>query len=137
MSFGAAYSFPLINLTQRPNRMLCFTKSIAKYYIFQWFCRHLPTCGELQMCGLRIQSRYFSRNGYYFTKPHHDPLVPQTHSQDHLIRECAITSFAWEYSDSSLQVFECIKAALFSPGPNGLPPNADQRTTQHNFSDSK
>ena len=72
--------------------MLFFTKSIAKYNIFQWFCRHLPTCGELQICGLRIQSRYF------FPTP-----------------------FAWEYSDSSLQVFECIRAAWFRPEPIGSP----------------
>ena len=39
---------------------------------FQRFCRHLPISGELQICGRRTQSRYFFRNGYYFTKFHHD-----------------------------------------------------------------
>jgi len=39
------------------NRMLFFTKSIAKNHIFQWFCRNLPTCSDLQICGLRTQSR--------------------------------------------------------------------------------
>ena len=58
MSFGAAYSFPTINLTQRLSSQqdFIFTKSIARYNIFQWFSRYLPTCRELQIWGFRMQS---------------------------------------------------------------------------------
>ena len=38
------------------NRILFFTKSIARYNIFQWFSRYLPTCRELQIWGFRMQS---------------------------------------------------------------------------------
>ena len=109
---------------------------------------------------LRTQSKKIFRDGFFFTKlvegsssvvlkdlfwwrhefcnfflassffgvPH-----PPSKSDD---GRASLHTFAWEYFDSYLRVFECFWTSSFRPGPIKLLQNANN-ATQHGVSDNK